>query len=252
MKERRTFGRSLRWTSAVAVTVLLHLALYWGVALTRDSEQKLRRQQRQFAEIQYFDADTADRSEALRQQMSLFDPRPLLLPTQWNASNASGLLAFWQEEADIFPEFAPMFELEDGNYVDDFGNVPATYDRLSAAQTEFASLPFRELGRSATLGLAYEEELGMSVSVVDLATGAELKRILIYNEEVQALDVAWPDRRPATLLATVEDSFQVGGLSVVSSSGFNEADREINTIAYANFSRLGQLEDGVYLLEIVP
>ncbi len=251
MKEKRTFGRTLRWTWAIAVTVLVHVSLYWGVALTRDSGQKLRRQDRQFTEIQYLDSRSTKLSVVLLQEMTLFDPRPLLLPTKWNAASAAGLSSFWQEEAEIFPEFTPMFELEDGNYIDDFGNVPASYGQLANAQVDFAFSPFRELGRRDE-AVAYEEERGLSLVVEDPSSGAELKRIYIYNDAVRALEASWPDWRPATFLATVEGSFQVGGLSVVASSGFDEADREMSSIAYSNFPKLGLLEDGVYLLEMVP
>ncbi|MDQ8187254.1 hypothetical protein [Pelagicoccus sp. SDUM812002] len=251
MKEKRTFGRTIRWTWAFVATVMVHVILYWGVALTRDSGQKLRRQERQFTEIRYLDSRSSDHSEVLAQQMSLFDPRPLLLPTEWNSANAVSLLGFWQEEAEIFPEFTPMFELEDGNYIDDFGNVPANYEQLSMAQVDFGFLPFRELGRS-TLSVSYEEAQGVSLVAFDPSSGSEVSRINIYNDALDDLGSQWPDRRPLTLLATVEGSFQVGGLSVVESSGFDEADREMSAIAYANFPKLGLLEDGVYLLEMVP
>ncbi|MDQ8199504.1 hypothetical protein QEH56_15165 [Pelagicoccus enzymogenes] len=251
MRERRTFGRTLRWTWALAATVLFHVSLYWGVALTRDSGQKLRTRERQHVEIQYLDSRSTEQSEVLAQRMSLFDPRPLLLPTRWNSANAVSMSEFWQEESEIFPEFTPMFELEDGNYIDDFGNVPANYEQLSMAQVDFGFHPFRELGRNFA-ERNYQEERGMSMAVLSPSSGRELKRTYIYNDRVQALDAQWPDRRPATLLATVEGSFQVGGLSVVQSSGFDEADREIGSIAYAHFPKLGLLEDGVYLLEMVP
>ncbi|MFC0536443.1 hypothetical protein [Pelagicoccus mobilis] len=241
----------MRWTWALVVAVLVHISLYWGVALTRSSDQALKRQARQFTEIQYFDAKTAERSIALGQQMTLFDPRPLLLPTEWNASNVANLLGTWQEEAEIFPPFPQMFELKDGNYVDDFGNVPAEYDRLSSAQVEFVFPPFRELGRRES-SVGFEDEQGMSIVLVDPLSGSELSRTYIYNEAVMALEEAWPERGPSTFMATVEDSFHVGGLAVLASSGFDEADRDIGRIAYANFARLGALDDGIYLLEIVP
>jgi len=251
MKAKRRFGRTLRWTWAVVVTVLVHISLYWGVALTLSSDQTLKRQERQFTEIQYLDEKTAGQFAVLSQQMLLFDPRPLLLPTDWNWANSRSLLESSQEEAEIFPPFDPMFELEDGNYVDDFGNVPANYDRLSLAQVEFGFPPFRELGRK-TGEVAFLEEEGMSLVLRDAESGEELSRITIYSEAVAALGEAWPDRQPTTLMATVVDSFQVGGLAVLESSGFDEADREISRIAYGDFPRLGPLKDGVYLLEIVP
>lgn len=251
MKGKPTFGRTMRWTWAVVFAVLVHVSLYWGVALTRSSDQALKRQGRQFTEINYLDSAAAERWAVLSQQMSLFDPRPLLLPTDWNVANVAGLLENRQEEAAIFPEFAPMFELEDGNYVDDFGNVLADYDRLASAQIEFGFPPFRELGRRVS-ETEFVGEPGMAVVLRRPASGEELSRFIIYNEAVSALDAAWPDRGPVSLLATVRDSFQVGGLAVLESSGFDGADLEIGRIAYESFSRLGVLRDGVYVLEIVP
>lgn len=251
MKEKPIFGRTLRWTWAISAAVMVHVGLYWGVAWTRSSDQKLKRQDRQFTEIEYFDAKTVDQSELMTQRMSLFDPRPLLLPTEWNAANAARLWGGWQEEAEIFPEFTPMFELEDGNYLDDFGNVQAYYDGLSAAQSEFTSPLFRQLGRRDE-GVEFKQAPGVALLVVNPLDGVELSRIIIYNDAVRAFLGEWPDWKPVTMLATVKDSFQLGGLSVLASSGFDAADRQLGVIAYAHFSRLGQLEDGVYLLEISP
>ena len=251
MKEKRTFGRTMRWTWGIVFSALAHVSLYWGVALTKSSEQNLKRQERQFTEIQYFDEKTTGSLVALRQQMSLFDPRPLLLPTRLSSANSKDLAIDWKEEAAIFPPIEPMFELEDGNYVDDFGNVPANYDRLSTAQFEFGFPPFRELGRTQH-AVEFTDELGLDVGLRDPASGEELSRITIYSDAVANLDETWPDRRPLTLMATVRDTFQVGGLAVLESSGFIEADREISRIVDENFTRLGVLNDGVYLLGIVP
>lgn len=251
MAGKRKFGRTLRWTWGIAFAVVFHLGLYWSVALTRDSNQTLRRQTRQFTEIQYIDSETAERSDALNQEILLFDPRPLLLPTEWNTANAQGLNDYWQEEGDIFPPFAPMFELEDGNYIDDFGNVPANYDELTLAQSEFGFPPFRELGRQEFEG-TFTQEQGFSMTVRDLADGREVQAYVIYNDASVEVLREWPGLGPATFLATVKDGFPAAGLSVVNSSGFDEADRRLNGIVSGGFSEVDGLVDGVYLLEISP
>lgn len=251
MKKKPIFGRTIRWTWAISAAIMFHIALYWGVSLTSDSEQKLRRQYRQLTQIQYFDAQTAERSEVLAQQMTLFDPRPLLLPTSWNVSNASSITDFLQEEEQIFSDFDPMFELEDGNYLDDFGNAAANYDELSAAQADFDFTLFKQLGRT-TKASDFEQEKGILVSMISPDSGRAVSSASIYNEEVDLMAREWPEWRPATLLASVEDSFAVGGFSVLESSGFDEVDQRLRGIAHAVFPRLGQLEDGVYLLEFTP
>ncbi|MBC2606424.1 hypothetical protein [Pelagicoccus albus] len=240
---KTTFGRTIRWTWAAVAAVLFHLVLYWSVALTRDSKQELKRQSRQFAEIQYLDSAT--------EEMSLFDPRPMLLPTRWNSSNAANFVGYWQEEEEIFPEFPPEFELEDGNYIDDFGNVTASYDRLSRAQVEFGYPPFRELGREIS-EREFVDGKGLSLALQKPENGATILATTIYNDAVERLFASWPDMRPAVLLATVESSFPVGGVSVVEGTGFIEADRLLTRIVYGNLAGFGPLADGVYLLEIVP
>lgn len=247
--KKRIFGRTLRWTCAAAVGILFHLVLFWGVALTRESKQVLTRSTRQFTKIQYFDRDTRERSEILSQQMTMFDPRPLLLPTEWNAASASQLRNFIEEE--IFSDFEPLYELGDGNYLDDFGNVPAEYGQLSVAQADFDFSIFNQVGRQEKQ-INYEQELGFSFILKNPRSGEEIKNATIYNSDIEEVNGDWPDWEPVVFLATVEDSFQVGGLAVLKSSGYDEADRFLSEQTRLVFREMVRLEDGVYLVEIIP
>ncbi len=250
MRGRRKFGRTLRWTLAVAVAVVFHVALFWSVVLTRETKQVLRRNARQFTEIQYFDSRTTERSELLSQQMSLFDPRPLLLPTEWNASNVSRLSDFTQEEAALFPDFAPMFELEGGEYLDDFGSSPASFEQLAAAQVEFDFPLFDGIGR-VERPLPTAQAKAIEARLLDPQTGAVLRSAAIYKG-VDSLARDWPDWQPAVLLATVREGFLGGGLSVVRSSGYSEADQALRRLAGEFVRSSGALRDGVYFVEIIP
>lgn len=246
MKPRSRFGRTLRWTVAGSFALLFHIALFWGVVWTREPAQRLRSSQRQFTEIQY----TTERTKLLDQQMTLFDPRPLLLPTEWNASNVRRLGDFTQEEADLFPDFPPKFELEDGDYLDDFGNAPATYERLASAQVEFDYPIFHEIA-SDRRDLPPAQAKDVEAVVIDAKNGGELRRATIYNVAGK-LSATWPDWQPTTLIATIERSFLEAGVSVLRSSGYAEADQLLREATRAAFSRLGPLPDGVYFVEILP
>lgn len=217
----------------------------------RGTEQKLKRQSRQYTEIQYFDQKATERSEVLRQEMMLFDPRPLLLPTRWNAANATALTDFLQDEGEIFPDFLPMFEVEDGNYIDDFGNSVASYDNLGAAQVDFSGNLFERIAGEPEQ--TFEPlPVGSQVTLRDPRSGGEVASVSIYSEGIERLNQDWPEWRPATFLATIEESFVIGGLSVVKSSGFDEVDQAMRGILRSYFPDLKQLEDGVYLVEIIP
>ncbi|MDQ8204871.1 hypothetical protein [Pelagicoccus sp. SDUM812003] len=248
---KRRFGRTLRWTVACSFALLFHLALYWSVSLTMDSNRSLRRETRQFTEIRYLDQETTEESDLLTQRMTLFDPRPLLLPTRWNASNARYLTNTLEEEGAIFTDFSPMFELEDGNYVDDFGIAAANYDRLSLAQVNFDLPLFHQLGRTE-FESDYQQEEGALLTLTDPGTGREISQTFIYSNEIASLTEQWPAWGIATFMAVVEKSFLVGGLSVLESSGFDEVDQRLRGIAKSYFPDLKQLEDGVYLLQVVP
>ena len=252
MKQVTLFGRTSRWTWAFAAGVLFHLALFWGVFFTRQPDQKLKKPMRQFMEIQYVDTKTTQESGALVQQMRLFDPRPLLLPTVWNASNAQRLGDFLPEDEKIFAEFTPMFELEDGNYLDDFGNTPASYGQLSTAQADFDFPLFDQLGRR-TETIDFQQESGLELAVLDPQSGKELARESLLNISVaRELETEWPNWQPTLLLATVRDSFPVGGVSILRSSGYEGADDKLLQFARSILPRFGLLEDGIYLLEIIP
>lgn len=250
IRGRRKFGRTLRWTLAISAAALFHVALFWSVVLTRETKQVLRRNARQFTEIQYFDARTTERSELLNQQMTLFDPRPLLLPTEWNVSNVSRLSDFTQEEVALFPDFAPMFELEGGDYLDDFGNAPASFEQLAAAQVEFDFPLFVGIGRKGH-PLPAAQAKSLEARLLDPRTGVTLRSAAIYKG-VESLGRNWPDWQPAVVLATVRDSFLSGGVSVVRSAGYNDADQVLRGLTRDFVHGLGALEDGVYFVEFIP
>ncbi len=251
-ERKRVFGRALRWTWAATAAVMFHLFLFWAVFFTRDSQQKLRRLSRQVMEIEYFDEQAKDRSAVLnQQQMDLFDPRPLLLPTQWNAASVGRLGEFLQVDEQIFEDFAPMFELEDGNYLDDFGNAAANYDRLSVAQVDFSFQLFDQLGRESGR-TDFAQEVGLFATLSDPRSGRELASATIYNEAIETFLGRWPSWPPVTFLVTVEDSFRLGGFSMLASSGQDDLDEALRGLADLVFSRIGQVEDGAYLLEMVP
>lgn len=235
----------------MSLGLIVHIVLFWSVFWTKEPQQRLKRPTRQLTEIHYFDTEATERSEVLFQEMTLFDPRPLLLPTEWNAANVWRLGEVVQEEQDLFPSFGPMFELEDGDYLEDFGNVAAYYERLTMAQADFDYELFAALGRESR-PIAAAPEAGLELVVMDPSTGFETASTTIYNNVTESLSEQWPDWQPTSLLATVKDSFLVGGLAVVRSSGYVEADQLIQMLASGIIPTLGRLNDGVYLVEMAP
>ena len=57
------------------------------VALVSDSEKAERERRPEGASLQYIGSDTEELSQVMKEQLMLFDPKPLMKPTQWNWAN---------------------------------------------------------------------------------------------------------------------------------------------------------------------
>lgn len=244
-------SRALKWTIAIAAALFAHAALYWCVAFARGPDQALRRSTRQITEIQYIDARVADRSEAFEQQLALFDPRPLLLPTEWNAANAQRLGDFLEEEETIFPDFDPVLKAESEAFFRAYGSQAAAAPLEETLQS-FARDPLDGVGR-ASLGIESSPQDGVELLARDPQTGRVVaRRIASFPMDGGNGASGSPAWEPAALLGTLRDGFLSTGLSVVRSSGFDEIDARLRDLVRRELSGARGLPDGAYIIEINP
>jgi len=189
-------------------------------------------------------------TQLVAEQVELFDPRPLLLPTRWNAGSAETIRDFIDEEREIFEDFPPQFRSEDGNFARRYGNRWREMTSVLEAHIEFEASVLDELGRKENPQPAVERR-GFAVRVLGLRGGEEIISERLYNSDARGeLEEEWPEWRPAHFVVSVEDSFLVRETTVVRSSGSSDADALLADVALSGELARGALEDGSYLVKI--
>lgn len=238
--------RVTRWIAGLSGAIIAHLAVFWAVALvTPRKPAGTGPTKPQTMSVEYLDASS------VRQQLTLFDPRPLLIPTRWNVAGTQAISEIVQEERDIFEDYQPVFQSASGDFIATYGNRLGSSDDYALTELPWSEPGFKGMGtRHTPPPAAQPDELEMAV--IDPGTGNVVSRRTIALPEATALADSWPDWRPVTYLATVEQSFLLGGMPVLSSSGYEEVDLRLEELVARRMMPLGGLPDGPYLVEVGP
>ena len=239
--------RSSRFIVSLSLAGIFHLGILWGIVIVWDNEDDSieRISKPQTVEVSYVNSDQLMRS------FELFDPRPLLIPTEWNFATTERLEEVLQEEKQIFADYDPMYRSEAGDFVSTFGDRWEGIDSYQDLQSRFGEELFRGL---SSVREKKPEALGQSieVSVFRPATGERVFRKVYYINAAEDLANAWPDWRPARFLASVEKSFLVTRMNVLESSGYQEVDEKLERLLASQLIGKGLFEDGPYLVEVGP
>ncbi len=238
--------RTSRWIIAICVAAIVHIAIFWGVTLLDFSFAPATDQAANQGNIEYVSVDQ------IEEEMTLFDPRPLLLPTRWNFANTEVLEDRIQEEP-IFKDYAPAYGAEDGNFVYRYGNQWSIKDSPREYLTSFELNRFAKLRRREPK-LTRVEESSLHVLVKNPASGRVLYSDAkpLYNNAAQEISEEWPGWEPATFLVTVMDSFFLSQGSIVQSSGFAEVDQRLSSLISGGLLIGTAVPDGAYFVEIGP
>lgn len=243
-------ARSLRWIAGWGLAGIFHIALFWAVVFFDPPKRKSLSQADHHTAFEYVKAGSAINSPLVAEQIELFDPRPLLLPTKWNAGSADTIRDFIEDEREIFEDFEPRFRSGEGNFAESYGNRWKESASILSVQEEFEVSALETFGRKAEELPSFARE-GFEARVIDLSSGEELFLDRVYNSEARrSLINDWPEWRPAQFLVSVKDSFVAQEVAVVSSSGSSEADELLRGVALSGILRRGRLEDGSYLVKI--
>lgn len=243
-------ARSLRWTAGLGLAGIAHVSLFWAVVFFKAPERQSSSNPDHHTTFEYVKAGSGLDSPLMAEQVELFDPRPLLLPTKWNAGSGDPFGDLIDEERRIFGDFDPQFRSGAGNFGDAYGNEWKETESVLTAQAEF------QVGVLSNFSRKAEERLpagldGFEARVVDLKTGNELYRDRIYNNEARrSLSESLPEWRPAQFVMSVADSFVLQEMTVASSSGSSEADALLRTVVLSGILGRGVLNDGSYLVKI--
>ncbi len=241
--------RTSRWILAVCIAAIIHIALFWGVALINYVLEPSGDWTEEKAKIEYVQV------ERVEEQMTLFDPRPLLLPTNWNFASIGPLddLKIFEDEEPIFEDYDPMFAAEDGNFVFRYGNPWSIRDDSRESLSSFEVNRFAQL-RQKERARSEHGELGLHVSLKDPISGRVLhsESSSLYNNAALEISRQWPSWSPVTFLVTVLDSFLLSQISIVESSGFDDVDKKLGDLIAHGLLSGAQAPDGVYFVEIGP
>ncbi|MCH6258731.1 hypothetical protein MLD52_19390 [Puniceicoccaceae bacterium K14] len=221
--------------------VLFHAVLFWAILLVRpwESEATFDQAERLSVEVLY------DVSE----QMALFDPRPMLLPTEWNVANAGSLGDIVREELPIFEDYEYRFAKEEGGFVTSYGNSWGRSMELRDVQLAFDFPQLDQLGTSV-VEQAKPRNSQLVVRLRKPSTGELLHEAIIQQQDVSDLSSRWPGWAPVMYFVTVADSFFMQGATVLESSGYQELDLILQDMAKNGLENRGFWRDGLYLMEV--
>lgn len=183
------------------------------------------------------------------EQMALFDPRPMLLPTEWNAANAGDLEDLVDEELPIFEDYEYRFAREEGGFVTTYGNPWGGDFELRDVQLAFDFPQLDQIGSgSEKRGMARDSVV--TVRLLDPGSGRLLHEETLLRENVEEFREKWPGWAPVTYFITVVDSFFMHGATVLDSSGHQDLDIALQQLAKNGLENRGIWKDGSYILEV--
>lgn len=238
-----------RWIVGISIGGIVHIGVFWMVAVVSNSDEVEWTKRPEGATLQYIGSDTEELSQVMKEQIMLFDPKPLMKPTQWNGANFDPLKDYSNAESTPFSDYAPLFSSDSGDFVEPFGN---SWSRAGSPRENHLAFPYvatRHFGRE-NLKRSSSEPAGLELEVVAVGSGRTVfsKDVSInVSRSVLELEEAWES---VEFLLQVVDSFQVGTPSTVQSSRFPEIDRKLSELMTKELLPKGLLINGSYLVRI--
>lgn len=238
-----------RWIVGVSIAGIVHIGIYWMVGWLSDSNEGVRMRYAKGANLQFIGSDAEELSSVMREQIMLFDPKPLMMPTRWNGANYEPIDIYATMDSELFPDYAPMFASEGGDFVGPFGN---SWNRAGSPRANQLAFPFvvtRQFGRKA-FNRARSDREGIGLEVVELSSGRFVFSRDILNNAARSVleeEEAWES---VEFLVQVVDSFHVGAPSTVQSSRFPEIDRMLSELMTKELLPKGLLVNGSYLIRV--
>ncbi|HAT60357.1 MAG TPA: hypothetical protein DCS60_06245 [Opitutae bacterium] len=239
-----------RWIVGVAVGGILHIGIFWSLALLvpRDVEVGSKKRE-EAAKVAYIGSNSGDLSLTMQQQIELFDPKPLMQPTSWNTANFDRVGDYVEADLEIFVDYQPIYGSEDGEFVSVFGNTWSSAGSVEETILGFPLWTTRQIGRVAakTQRLARE---GVELEVVRMRDGTTVFEETFYNnvaDEILKIPGSWGI---ASFIVQVVDSFQVGRPSIDQSTGNSEADSQLSNLIVLQLLPKGLLTNGFFHVKV--
>jgi hypothetical protein len=186
----------------------------------------------------------------LLEQVALYDPKPLFLPTTINNSDPELPASFRREPGRALKSIPPRLtyrEYEMNVVLPEAISVPA--DAVQAVRVGDAPNPFFAFGRVNYPYTPLSPRLAL-LEVLQSRTG---RTVLSSPLQARPAD-KFPsvDWQPLEMVVAVESSGLVGEPTVTSGSGFEEVDRYFRDLLLQHFRLGARLPPGFYTLRIGP
>jgi len=247
MSARRGQGNTL-WI-AIAVAVVLVVLVVLAIARVRlPKPLAATTPVSKLASVAIARADNEGASAALLQQVALYDPMPLFLPTEKNSSDPALPAQLRREPGNVFKTISPQLTFREYEMnIELPAPVAVPKDPLGALSTGETTNPFFTFGRinypysPLAKRLAFVEVLqaksGRTVLATPLNAGPE--NILPAVE--------W---QPLEMMVAVEATGLIGAPMVTSGSGIEEVDDYFRAFVAKQFRLGARLPPGFYMLRI--
>jgi hypothetical protein len=191
--------------------------------------------------------DDATTDAMVREQADLFDPRPLFLPTRWNAQPRNLPAEVAREPGASFADFAPKWTFDESMLALSFPTVVATPSQpVEAFAVSTPVRPLLGLGR-VDLAMTALTARGGFVEVQAAGTG---ERVLGQGL-VEALPPA-VDWAPLEFLVAVNAAGLVGPPQLMRTSGSDAVDAYFRTFLVEKFRLGARLRAGFFRVCIGP
>lgn len=242
-----------RWILGISIGAIVHVAIYWAIVLVEKPSSRGTAVRLEGATFRYIGKDQVELSAVMQQQLELFDPKPLVQPTQWNMANFDGrfdrIEAFVGDDMDLFIDYVPNYGNEKGDFISAFGNSWRPADSAVEVFLDFPMDRTKDFGRRA-LDAQFVEDESFELKITRLDDGASVLDQKYGSEmglEIRQLPGDWGS---ASFLVQIVDSFQVGSPITERGSGSSEADSRLRGLVETVLVPKGKLSDGFYAVQI--
>lgn len=242
-----------RWILGISIGAIVHVAIYWALILVEKPSSSGSAARAEGAAFRYLGKEQVELSPVMQQQLELFDPKPLVQPTQWNLANFDGrfdrIEAFVGDDMDLFIDYVPNYGNEKGDFISAFGNSWRPAESPEEVFLDFSMDRSKGFGRRALDGEFVEDD-SFELKITRLSDGVNVLEQDYSGElalDVRQLPGEWGS---ASFLVLIVDSFQVGSPITERGSGSSEADRRLRLLVETALIPKGALPDGFYALQI--
>jgi len=196
-------------------------------------------------------ADPRGGNAALLQQVELYDPKPLFLPTPINSSDPALPASMRREPGAVFRAFPAQYAFDEYDmkkvaFPEPIGVPENPVQALSSGK---APNPFYAIGR---INYPYKPLPARQafMEVQQTKNGRTVLAMPVFADRADALPAV--DWQPMEMIVSIESSGMVGEPTVTSGSGFEAVDNYFRMYVAKQFRLGARLAPGFYALRIGP